>query len=205
MQIVPQAFYLILVILLVAAAVSDLKQYVIPNWIPLAILALFPLYIIGLYFFGPEGVEVQWLASLAVAAIVFVIFVAMFALGVIGGGDVKLIGATSLWAGPELIAAFFIITALVGGVLALVFLVISKRRGGGPSRAREETETPAEQFKPGQNAAEQSDTEAGPETETASVSVSGPEKAGIQIPYGVAIACGGIFISGKQIINHFSQ
>jgi prepilin peptidase CpaA len=47
----------------------------------------------------------------------------------IGGGDVKLIAALSLWAGPEQFVWFMLVTTLTGGALSLVSLWY--RRWGG--------------------------------------------------------------------------
>ena len=49
----------------------------------------------------------------------------LFARGYIGGGDVKLIPAIALWAGPSRILEFILITTICGGLLAL--LIISFR------------------------------------------------------------------------------
>ena len=60
--------------------------------------------------------------ALACAAVVFGVGIAAFAAGALGGGDVKLLAAASLFAGPGLIADFLLVTALAGGVLgAAVF------------------------------------------------------------------------------------
>jgi prepilin peptidase CpaA len=45
-----------------------------------------------------------------------------FALGALGGGDVKLLAAISLFAGPQRLPGFLIITAIAGGLLGLAIL-----------------------------------------------------------------------------------
>ena len=55
--------------------------------------------------------------ALACAAVVFGAGTAAFAAGALGGGDVKLLAAASLFAGPGLISDFLLVTALAGGVL----------------------------------------------------------------------------------------
>jgi prepilin peptidase CpaA len=41
----------------------------------------------------------------------------------LGGGDVKLFAAASLWIGPAGLPAFLVLTVLVGGALGLALLV----------------------------------------------------------------------------------
>lgn len=45
-----------------------------------------------------------------------------FLLGWLGGGDVKLVAAASVWLGPEGLAAFLTLTVFVGGLLCLAML-----------------------------------------------------------------------------------
>ena len=85
---------------------------------------------------------VAWLGALAVAAAVFVFGFVLFARQLIGGGDVKLIAAVSLWAGPEHLALFALVTSLAGGVLALGSLWYRRWHGvieRPPGRARLES------------------------------------------------------------------
>ncbi len=181
-----QAILLVFTALLVIAAVCDWRRFLIPNWISLAILALYPPFVLSSVFLSPPAMPVPWLASLGVAAIVFVVLAGLFALNKLGGGDVKLISALSLWAGPGLIAGFLIITSLAGGLLSLVTLArsrLSKSRGLTSDGAA-----------PGSENRENGDEEG-----------AGAKALALPIPYGVAIACGGFFISGKHIINHFTQ
>ena len=52
--------------------------------------------------------------------------------GWLGGGDVKLIAALSLWAGPGHLASFLLAVALSGGVLALA-MVLAGRLARSPT------------------------------------------------------------------------
>lgn len=184
-----QAILLVFTALLVIAAVGDWRRFLIPNWISLAILALYPPFVLSSVFLSPPAMPVPWLASLGVAAIVFVVLAGLFALNKLGGGDVKLISALSLWAGPSLIAGFLIITSLAGGLLSLVTLARSRlqqRYKSGELTSEGEANGPSNRDE--DEAAEDND-----------------KSMALPIPYGVAIACGGFFISGKHIINHFTQ
>lgn len=176
-------------VLLVVAAVGDWRRYLIPNWISLALLALYPPFVLSSNLLGPPAAAVPWAASLGVAAIVFAVLAGLFALNKLGGGDVKLISVLSLWAGPGLLAGFLVITSLAGGLLALVAMARARLRSSSKAHGVA-SDAP------------------GPAGENSETETNAAESAGISalpIPYGVAIACGGFFISGKHIINHFSQ
>lgn len=176
--------------LLAAAAISDVRGFRIPNWISIAVAALFPLYVLSMHFWGPSGAEVRWLASLGIGAGVFTVLTALFAFGVMGGGDVKLIAAASLWAGPVLIAPFILVIALSGGIVAILAIILAKTSG----KWRKHLDNHATKV---DSVGETDYAETGAE-------ILG-QQVPLPIPYGVAIACGGFFISGIQIINHFNQ
>lgn len=124
-------------ILLALAAYTDLRSRIIPNGVSIGLVALFALMLlIGA---GPAA----WPASFGVGAAVFAVGAVLFRFGAIGGGDVKLAGATALWAGPDGLAVLLLITALAGSVLAALALV---RRGhavrhGATAEAVLETES----------------------------------------------------------------
>jgi prepilin peptidase CpaA len=103
--------------LLVWAAWSDLRDYIIPNRISLAIATLYPAHVMAMG-------DVQVIpGALVVATIVFAVGFAFFALRIAGGGDVKLITVAALWAGHPQIIDFLFVTAMAGGILA-AFLAI---------------------------------------------------------------------------------
>ncbi|MEI8395620.1 MAG: prepilin peptidase [Rhodospirillaceae bacterium] len=56
----------------------------------------------------------------------FAFGVLMFGLGQWGGGDVKLIAATSLWLNGALFFSYLLLVALAGGVLAIVILLFRR-------------------------------------------------------------------------------
>lgn len=111
-QLLVQAFAL----LLLWAAWSDIKSFTIPNRVSLAIALLYPAYVMA------APVQPDWLLACGLAAVVFALGAFAFARGWFGGGDVKLLTAVSLWAGPTLFSEVILVTALAGGVLALVVL-----------------------------------------------------------------------------------
>jgi len=79
--------------LLIVAAITDLRSRIISNRLNLIVAALAPLWWIacGLPLW-PDVV-----AQLGAGIVVFAIFAGLFALGLMGGGDVKLLGALALW------------------------------------------------------------------------------------------------------------
>jgi prepilin peptidase CpaA len=108
--------------LIAFAALSDLKSFRIPNRISLALLALYPLHVL----FSP--VPVGWLMALSVASLVFVSGLTLFLCGMVGGGDVKLLTATSLWAGSTLVLPLLVIMGLAGGAMAVAALAVQYAR-----------------------------------------------------------------------------
>ncbi len=99
--------------LLCLAALTDLQEYRIPNSITMAIAALYPAYALL------PGAEADVLGAVLLAAAVLAIGTGLFALGVLGGGDVKLIAAVTLWIGPAGFLEFLLIMAICGGVIGL--------------------------------------------------------------------------------------
>jgi prepilin peptidase CpaA len=117
---------------MLTAAYEDLRRLVIPNRLTAALCLLWP-FEIAVSWPGAGAV----LAALGCAAAVFAAGAVLFARGVIGGGDVKLLASAALWAGPAGTPALLVGTALLGGVLALVLLTplgprLAAARSSGP-------------------------------------------------------------------------
>lgn len=100
--------------LLAWVIVCDFTTLRIPNRLPLAIALLFAVHVAA----DPGGVD--WLGGLLTALAVFVVAIVLFHFRVMGGGDVKLMAAVALWAGPGEILGFLLVTSLVGGLLAVI-------------------------------------------------------------------------------------
>lgn len=107
--------------LLVIAAGHDAARFRIPNWISIAVAAVYPIHVLA----SPAGVA--WGAALGLAGAAFILGLILFARGIVGGGDVKLAAVTALWAGVEHGADFLALTALAGGALSLVLLMPAAR------------------------------------------------------------------------------
>lgn len=102
---------------LLLAAVSDLKTMTIPNRLCLLLAAVF----VPAAFMAHLSLE-QWIQCLGMGAIGLSTGIFMFALGLMGGGDAKLIAATCLWVGLSGIVSFLVYTALAGGAFTLALL-----------------------------------------------------------------------------------
>jgi prepilin peptidase CpaA len=109
----------IYVFLLVMAALSDLCSLRIPNWLTGSLALAFPIVALLLL-----RHPVDWLSHLAAGFGVFAVAAALFFLRLIGGGDAKLLAATALWIGLGQIPSFLILVSLMGGVFALVVLLL---------------------------------------------------------------------------------
>ncbi|WP_025899441.1 A24 family peptidase [Sneathiella glossodoripedis] len=99
------------------AAYSDWRHYKIPNYFSLILILLYPAFILT------SPVETNWVYSLIVGLITFIVGFSLFAAGLFGGGDVKLITALSLWAGTSFILTFLVSMVLAGGVLVFVVII----------------------------------------------------------------------------------
>jgi len=114
-------FFLLFVLLVTAAAVSDLRERRIPNDLVAAIFFLALL----------RHLEQGGLAGLVPTpgqALSFVLvtgaLVWLFARDMLGGGDVKMLAASALYIGADNQGTFFLLVALFGGLLAAGYLSI---------------------------------------------------------------------------------
>jgi prepilin peptidase CpaA len=113
-------FAIALTILMLAVVYFDITKFIIPNTISVLIIGLWPVY----FFLAPY--EINWTLSLAVMLGVFLFGLLIFTLNIMGGGDVKLFTALSLWIGwqPFALIQFFTWVAIAGGILALFKLLM---------------------------------------------------------------------------------
>ena len=144
----------LLTAMLLVAAAFDLKSRTIPNTLNLAIALL------AIPFWWSTGLSLwpEAALQLGVALLVFAAFAGLFALGWMGGGDVKLIAALALWLPWQAVLALIVLMSLAGGVLTLAMVVRQRlgRHEGAP-----------------------------------------------EIPYGVAIAFGGLWLIGQRFLYQF--
>ena len=118
----PPKVEVVLLVVLLAAAVFDVRYRRIPNWLTLGgvLMGIAMNAVIG-----PPLAGVGFaLAGLGVA---FGIYVLLYALHAMGAGDVKLMAAVGALVGWERWFGIFFVTALIGGVMALI-LVLARGR-----------------------------------------------------------------------------
>ena len=143
---------------LVWAAVSDAIWRRIPNSSVLAVVALYAVWAV---LAAGAGLVPALIAAAASLAIGFV----LFNFKVWGGGDAKLFAAVALFAGFAHIYTLILVTALAGGLMAIVSL------GSRPMRAM------------------------------VIWNMKGKGDFGRGIPYGVAIAAGGVVVIWGQLLG----
>jgi len=107
--------------LVIVAAVYDIRFRRIPNWLVLAGFCLG--LALNVFFLRLDGL----ILALLGAALAFAVYLPFFALRAMGAGDVKLMIAIGAFVGARNWLILFLITAILGGILAVCLLLI---RGG---------------------------------------------------------------------------
>lgn len=127
-EIVTYGLLAALAIGLLTAAFTDLRRRQIDNWLNAAIALAAPAFwwASGLALW--PGVAFQ--LGLGLAA--FVVLAGLFALRVMGGGDVKLLAALALWVRPDHFLWLVVVMSLLGGVLTIIFGAwhVARRQSG---------------------------------------------------------------------------
>ena len=102
---------------LIVAALIDGYKLKVPNWLT------FPMIISGWVFstvsFGWEGLV--W--SLLGTAVGLALLLPLYAIGGMGAGDVKLLAGVGAWVGGTITLYAFCVSAIVGGVIAVLMMV----------------------------------------------------------------------------------
>ena len=107
--------------LVVFAAVRDAVSYIIPNWVSAALAVTFLPAALILH----HGWDSQITNALILGVVLLSVGMGMFALNWMGGGDAKLMAASSLWIGySHGLPLFVLFTGLAGGVLALGLITV---------------------------------------------------------------------------------
>ena len=153
----------LLAILLIVAAVVDVRTYTISNGLNAAVALLAPLFwwSIGLPLWPDAAIQI------GVALGIFALLAITFYMGMMGGGDVKLAAAIALWFPPATSLRFLVYMSLAGGLLTIIVLLIHRIRGKAPI-------------------------------------VEGEKAARVEVPYGVAIAAGALWILAQRFLNQFA-
>lgn len=102
--------------MLVIAAATDIRSRIISNRLNAAIALLAPFYwwSAGLSPWPDMAIQIGLGAS------VLVLFAALFAAGMMGGGDVKMLAAIALWLPAGALLWLLMVMALLGGVVTIV-------------------------------------------------------------------------------------
>jgi prepilin peptidase CpaA len=103
--------------LMAFAAMMDLFTMTIPNRISIILVAAF-LVAAPLTGMGWE----QFFIHLGTGFAVLALGILLFALGLLGGGDAKLLAAASLWLGFDNLLQYVVMVAIMGGLLSVVLL-----------------------------------------------------------------------------------
>jgi len=156
---------ILLAIILVVAAVVDVRTFTISNRLnaTVALLALVYWWSISLPLWPDAAIQV------GVALAVFAVLAITFYIGMMGGGDVKLAAALALWFSPASTVRFLVIMSLAGGLLTVIVLILDRRKRRTAPAGDSETK---------------------------------PEKP--EVPYGVAIAFGALWILAQRFLNQFA-
>lgn len=119
-----------LALLLLWGAATDLRSRIISNKLNIVIALLAPLW----WWANDLSLYPDVAIQLGFALLIFALFTGLFVLGMMGGGDVKMLGALALWLPLQAMSTLIIIMALVGGVVTLVTVIHHRatRRIGRP-------------------------------------------------------------------------
>ncbi len=112
-------FWLVTVTLVVAALIDGYKLKV-PNWLTFPFI--FSGWIISTVSFGWEGLA--W--SLVGTAVGLGLLFPLYSIGGMGAGDVKLLAGVGAWAGGTITFYAFCVTAIVGGLLSVLMVVVRR-------------------------------------------------------------------------------
>ncbi|MGE4322358.1 MAG: prepilin peptidase [Sphingobium sp.] len=118
----------VLGMLLICAAITDLRARIISNRLTMTIAVLAPLWWVACDLPLWPGIAAQF----ALALLVLTLFAALFSLGWMGGGDVKLLAALALWFPWQAVVSLLVLMAVLGGLVTVVTVLhhrLTKRRG----------------------------------------------------------------------------
>ena len=126
--------WLAFVAIMVAAAVTDVLSYRIPNGL---VIALFALFVVAA---AVNWSEVPWLSHAAAAIIIFCAGALLYAIRQMGAGDVKLLAVAALWSGLFPLPRLMVFVSFCGliGVLVIFALrmIVPHLQPTGPSGKR---------------------------------------------------------------------
>jgi prepilin peptidase CpaA len=117
----PLAFHIAAAVLVVFAGLFDFRERRVPNWLSLSGVLL-GLALNGVTD-GADGVK----NALLGAGLALLIYVPLWLLHAMGAGDAKLMAAIGAIVGPRNWFAIFFVTAILGGIVAVVAVLLKGR------------------------------------------------------------------------------
>ena len=163
------------VLVALAGAVNDVRSARIPNRLTYtALLLALPLRTTLL---GLSGLKSGAIGLLVAGGL----FLLLFVMGAMGGGDMKLMAAMGAWVGSTQVVRLILVAALAGGVLAIGRIIFSNMVG---QTLRNTVQLTCYRFTSGLQ----------PHPE---FNVQSPDSK--RIPFGVAIAVGALFCAGNAV------
>ncbi len=130
MDLIPLIFLSAFPAALIIAAMNDLYEYKIPNWVSAVLFCSYFAAGVGL-----GASPMMMLEGFLFACAALVVGFGLFAGKFLGGGDAKLLAACAPWIGPSALFPFLLNTAIAGGMFA-IFLVAFRRTPALPVYAQ---------------------------------------------------------------------
>ena len=112
---------ILLTSILIVAAIIDIRIQKIPNFIT------FPTMVLGLIYCSITTGLNGLLFSIQGLALGIAIFIIPYLMGGMGAGDAKLMGAIGAIIGPKGVLLASLFTAIVGGIYALMILILNHK------------------------------------------------------------------------------
>ena len=116
-----------LALLLLSAGIEDVRRREIANWKNATIALAAPLWWLANGLMPYPDMAIQ----IAFAFVVLLVFFGAFAMGWMGGGDVKLIAALALWLPIGGFVTMLMVMSIAGGVVTLAMLIERAIRKSG--------------------------------------------------------------------------
>lgn len=116
--------YAVLVILLLISCITDWRERIIPHWLNISIALLAPVlwWAMGLHLWPNVAIQI------GLCIVITAIFGLCQAMGMMGGGDVKMLGALALWFNWQAMLTLLFYMSVIGGVLTIFMLIYHKMR-----------------------------------------------------------------------------
>jgi prepilin peptidase CpaA len=123
MSLPPAVLQVLLLVVTVVAAYFDLRWRRIPNW--LTVTGVLGGLVLNALLLEWSGLRLSVLG----AGLALLVYVPLFALRAMGGGDLKMMAAVGAITGPTNWFAIFIVTSILGGIIAVVTILLKGRVG----------------------------------------------------------------------------